>query len=72
MEQGLTFGSVGIIEKKNIWAVLEQLFNPVFSSFRSQKTNKKQKHCSVNTKKLHKMKLEKYTFFLKRKWFLID
>ena len=48
------FGPVGITEKKNIWANYEQLLRPVFSSFCG-----KEKHCSVRTKKLHKIKLKK-------------
>ena len=36
------FGPVGITEKKNMWVDYEQLLRPGFSSFRGQKTNKKQ------------------------------
>ena len=53
------FGPVGITEKK--WADNEQVFRLFFSSFHGLK--KQKKHCSVRTKKLHKMKLD--FFFLK-------
>ena len=37
MKQELRFGTVGITEKKNIWADYEHYFRTVFSSFRGQK-----------------------------------
>ena len=48
--------------KKHIWANYEQLLRPVFSSFHGQK---KLKHHSLRTKKLHKIKLLFIFFFLK-------
>ena len=45
------FGPVDIAEKK-IGADYEQLVRLVFSSFFEQKRKKKEKHCSVRTKKV--------------------
>ena len=64
---GLYLGRLAILKKENIWANNEQLLRPVFSSFRGQKNRKKvkKKHCSVRTKKLHKMKLVfSFSFFI--------
>ena len=66
MEIWAGFGPIGKTEKK-IWADYEQLLRTVFLCFHGQKQNLKyfKNHCSVRTKKLHKMKVKKYFFFLK-------
>ena len=69
MEQELIFGlDVGqsAVLKKKVWADYEQILRVVFSCFQGQFVLKFfQKHFSIRTKKLHKMMLKQYFFFLK-------
>ena len=45
------FGTVGITEKKPIWADYEQLLRPVFSCFHGQKKRKNIKNIVVSALK---------------------
>ena len=56
---GLDLGQLAVL-KKRVWADYEQLLRVFFHVFRGKKIKKSFKnHCSVRTRKLHKMKLRK-------------
>ena len=60
---GLDLGRLAVLKKK-VWADYEQLLRAFFFKFSGAKSNLKffLKHCSICTKKLHKMKLKSISF----------
>ena len=69
MQQELRFGLVGITDKKRFGPIMSNFLGQFFQVFiGKKKERKKEKHCSVGTKKLNKMKLIFFVFLKNKKY----